>query len=81
MSSLLVDKTIAVPARYVTTQVEMMDTASTQDGPGQDLLVEGIGAATAAPVATQEQGGPPGVTACQLNPWLGGDNRSGRLNT
>ncbi len=22
----------------------------------------------------------PGVTACQLNPWLGGDNRSGRLN-
>ncbi len=24
---------------------------------------------------------PPGVTACQLNPWLGGDNRSGRLNT
>ena len=23
----------------------------------------------------------PGVTACQLNPWLGGDNRSGRLNT
>ena len=24
---------------------------------------------------------PPGVTACQLNPWLGGDNRSGRLNS
>ncbi len=24
---------------------------------------------------------PPGVTACQLNPWLGGVNRSGRLNT
>ncbi len=23
----------------------------------------------------------PGVTACQLNPWLGGDKRSGRLKT
>ncbi len=23
----------------------------------------------------------PGVTACKLNPWLGGNNRSGRLNT
>jgi hypothetical protein len=36
---------------------EMMDTASTQEGPGQDLLVGGVGTATKAPVTTQEQGG------------------------
>ncbi len=36
---------------------EMMDIAITQEGPRQDLLAEGVGTVTTAPVATQEEGG------------------------
>ncbi len=40
-----------------------------------------LGQAAMGGLNTEAVNTPPGVTACELNPWLGRDNRSGRLNT